>query len=75
MRLPARDFDQFLGGRATGPPQQIQDLGGLAAVAGRVGLLSALGRFRGGAGLPGRLGFCGRGVARTSSEAGLLGGF
>ena len=34
MRLPAGGFHQFLGGDAAGPLQQVEDLGGLAAIAG-----------------------------------------
>src|SRR5712691_1231294 len=59
MRLPAGDFKQFLGSRAAGPLQPVQDLSGLAAVAGGVGLRRAGGRFLGRAGLPGRPGFGG----------------
>src|ERR1700691_41675 len=47
MRLPARDLHQFFSGDAAGPLQQVQDLGGLAAVADTTQLLSAFGRFLG----------------------------
>ena len=43
MWLPARSFHELFGCDATGPLQQVQDLVGLAALAGRAGLLPRLG--------------------------------
>jgi hypothetical protein len=75
MRLPASGFHQFLGGYAARPLQQIQDLGGLAAVPGRLGLFLALGRFLGGPGLLARLGFLRRHVGALLRNTGLFLGF
>src|SRR6266851_3435586 len=77
MRKPACGFHQFLRSGAAGPFQQVEDLGGLAAVAGsfglgNLGLGAALGRFLCGRGLAGRLGLRGRDVGATWRNSGLL---
>ena len=79
MRLPAGGFHQFLGGDAARPLQQVQDLGGLAAVArlglGGLGFLRALGRFLGRGGLLPRLALGGRNGRATWRTGGLFVGF
>ena len=45
MRLPAGGFHEFFQGGAAGPFQQVQDLGGLAALAGASRCLPLLGGF------------------------------
>jgi len=79
MGQPARGFHQILGCDSARPLQQVQDPGGLAAVAslgfGRrshLGSLRAFGSFLGGAGLLARLGLSGRNGRATSRTGGLL---
>src|SRR5205085_12185829 len=55
VRLPGRSFHQFLQRGSVRPFQQVQDLGGLAAVAGTAALFWGLGRFLSPAGLLARL--------------------
>ena len=75
MRLPAGGFHQFLGCCAAGPLQQVQDLGGLAAVAGAGGFLLAFGRFLRRTGLLPRLSLLRRNVGATCANTGRLSGF
>jgi hypothetical protein len=62
VRLPAGGFREFLQGGAVGALHQVEDLGGLAALAGagcllgRLGRLSAFGGLLRRAGLLARLG-------------------
>ena len=67
MRLPAAGLLQLLAGGAARPLQQVEDLGGLAAVAGTFG-------FLGGAGLLPRLGLLRRDARATWRNTGLFGG-
>jgi hypothetical protein len=69
MRLPTRSFHQFFQRGSSGPMQQIQHLGSLAAVAGDGGLLSGFGRVFGRTGLLGRLGRGGRDAGATCANA------
>src|SRR6185369_756302 len=75
MRLPAGRFHQFLGGCPAWPFQQVEDLGGLAAVAGAGGFRGAFGRILRGSGLLPRLALLWRDVGATRASGGLLGGF
>ena len=73
MRLPAGRFHQLLSRRAAGTPQQIDNLGCLAAVTGGIGPLRALprfGRFLGGGGLLPRLSLLRRNVGATCANTG-----
>src|ERR1019366_3007095 len=77
MRQPAGGFHQFFRSGAAGPFQQIEDLGGLAAIAGSLGLGkpglgAAFGRLLGRRGLAGRLGLGRRNVGATWRSAGLF---
>jgi len=77
MRLPASRFHQFLSRRAAGAPQQIDNLGCLAAVSGGIGFLRALtrfGRFLGGGGLLPRLSLLRRTVRATCANTGAFRG-
>jgi len=55
MRLPAGGLEQLFRARSAGPPQQVEDLGGLAAASGTrlgdLGFRAALMRFLRGGGL------------------------
>lgn len=78
VRLPAGGFHQFLGGRAAGSLQQVDNLGGFAAVAGGIGLVRGLtrfGRFLGGGRLLPRLFLLRRNVGATCANRGAFGGF
>src|SRR5579862_8908213 len=78
MRLPAAGFLEFLGGRATRPFQQVEDLGGLAAIPCGSALLFALarfGRFLGRGGLLPRLALLGRDVRALFGNTGRFRGF
>jgi hypothetical protein len=79
MRQPARGLHEFLRGDPAGPLEQIQDLGGLAAIAGfglgGLGFRAALGRFLPLGGPLPHLGLGGRDVRATWRNTGLLGGF
>src|ERR1035437_1266158 len=52
VRLPAGGFHEFLPGGAAGAPQQVENLGDLAALSGAGCLLGQLGRLRALVGLP-----------------------
>jgi hypothetical protein len=75
MWLPAGGFQQFLGGCAARPLEQVEDLGGLATVAGGSGFLRAFGRFLGRAGLLPRLPLLRGHVPAKCASVGLFGGF
>src|SRR5580704_16654361 len=74
MRLPFRRFHQFLGCDAARPLEQFEHFGGLAAVAGLFGFLSASGCFLSRASLLNRLTLGGRNVGATCASTGLLRG-
>jgi len=78
VRLPASGLHQFLSRNAAVPLQQVQDLRGLAAVAGAFGLFRGFGRFGrflgGGAFLPG-FAFLGATFARCAPARAFLPGF
>ena len=79
MRLPAGRLHQLLQGNTTGSLEQIQDLGGLAALAGVCGGLRVLGCFGrlvallGWGGLLGGLPLGGRDTGLLCATVGLLG--
>jgi hypothetical protein len=70
MGLPARSFQKFLHADPLRPFQQIEDLGRLASIADRTGLLRAFGRLRGCFRLAGRLRLLGRNVRALSDNTG-----
>jgi hypothetical protein len=87
VRLPAGGLPQFGERGAAGPPEQVEDLGGLAAVAGRAGSSLragplaafaagvACGGLLGRAGRVGRVGLGGRDTGLACAGGGLPGGF
>jgi len=75
MRLPTSRLHQLGQASSVGSFQQIENLGGFAAVPGLTSLFRGLGRLLGGLGLLGRLALSGPNVGALLASAGLLAGF
>ena len=75
MRLPADGLLQFLGGRATWPFEQVENLSGFGAIPGIGGLRSAFARSLARAGLLARTGLGGRDIRAACASRTLFAGF